>query len=76
MTTTNPKSLPTELWYKVFEHVNKDRDLVDLWMTYRNVCKTWRNAAEAVFREIHLPKMSIDFQLGALPKLNAPRRFN
>jgi len=71
MTTTNPKGLPTELWYKVFEHVNKDHDLVDLWMTYRNVCKTWRNAAEAVFCENHLPKMSIDFQFGMLPTSTA-----
>lgn len=61
---TNSDRLPAEIWYKVFEQVNQDHDLVDLWMTYRNVCKTWRTVAEAVFREKHLPEMSIDFQLG------------
>jgi hypothetical protein len=67
MTTMNPKSLPTELWYKVFEHANKDHDLVDLWTTYRNICKTWRNAAEAVFRVNHLLNICIGFRLGEPP---------
>lgn len=64
MSASIAKQLPVELWYKVLEHVDKNQELVDLWMSYRHVCRAWRDAAESVFRDMHLSKTTLEFHLG------------
>ena len=55
--------LPLELITKFFEGLTEDIGIARLWLSCRNVSKSWRIAAEEVFREKHLPKMRITIHL-------------
>ena len=55
--------LPLEMITKIFEELTEDIGIATLWLSCRNVSKSWRSAAEKVFREKHLPKMRITIHL-------------
>ncbi|KAK0102617.1 hypothetical protein ONS95_006225 [Cadophora gregata] len=64
MATSQCPSLPNELWTQILENLRADEDLPTLWKSCRNVSTIFRDAAESIFREQHLPKTNIYFFLG------------
>ncbi|KAH6720967.1 hypothetical protein BKA61DRAFT_570597 [Leptodontidium sp. MPI-SDFR-AT-0119] len=58
-------SLPTELWTQILQNLNDDEDLPSLWKSCRHVSTAFRDTAESIFRERHLPKTRFYFYLGA-----------
>ncbi|KAL2060706.1 hypothetical protein VTL71DRAFT_9347 [Oculimacula yallundae] len=64
MATKQRPSLPNELWTQVLGNLTTDEDLPTLWKICRQVSTSFRDAAEAIFIEICLPKTSLLFNLG------------
>ncbi|KAG4416013.1 hypothetical protein IFR04_010838 [Cadophora malorum] len=64
MATKQCPSLPNELWTQILENLRADEDLPTLWKSCRNVNTAFRDAAETIFREQHLPKTKFYFFLG------------
>lgn len=64
MATKQCPSLPNELWTQILENLRADEDLPTLWKRCRNVNTAFRDAAETIFREQHLPKTKFYFFLG------------
>jgi hypothetical protein len=57
-------ALPNELWNRVLENFRKENDLPDIWMSYRFVSTAFKTAVESIFREKHLRKTWIRYELG------------
>jgi hypothetical protein len=59
-------TLPNEIWIRILGNFKKDHELTDAWMSCRHVSTTFRDAVEAIFRDKHLPKTWLAFNLGKL----------
>jgi hypothetical protein len=57
-------TLPNELWIRVLQDLDNEEDIAVLWTTCRHVCTAFKDATESIFRERHLPKTRINFDLG------------
>lgn len=58
MASTSLPHLPVELWAQVLQNVD---DPFTLWITCRQVSRTWRTEGEHVFRTIFLPILHIEW---------------
>jgi hypothetical protein len=63
------RTLPTELWIRVLQNLDEDESITGLWITCRHVCTAFKDATESIFRDRHLPKVRIEFDLGKKPRL-------
>ncbi|KAG9195729.1 hypothetical protein G6011_00850 [Alternaria panax] len=50
--------LPAELWAQVLQNVD---DPLTLWVTCRQVSRTWRKEGEHTFRAIYLPNLHTEW---------------
>jgi hypothetical protein len=64
MTAHQTATLPNELWIRVLQNLDNDENIADLWTTCRHVCTAFKDATETMFRERHLPKTILNFNLG------------
>jgi hypothetical protein len=64
MAAEQTATLPNEIWIRVLQNLDNDESIADLWTTCRHVCTAFKDATESIFRERHLPKTRINFNLG------------
>ncbi|KAH7327328.1 hypothetical protein BKA65DRAFT_510401 [Rhexocercosporidium sp. MPI-PUGE-AT-0058] len=57
-------TLPNELWTQILQNFNSDEDLPTLWKCCRHVSTAFRDAADSIFRDQHLPTTTFCFYLG------------
>ncbi|KAB5545653.1 hypothetical protein GE09DRAFT_1243395 [Coniochaeta sp. 2T2.1] len=62
---SNCPRLPPEIWTKIIS-CTPTRDLSEAWFVCRSVSRTLRAATELVFVTNHLPKVTVNFNLGML----------
>ncbi len=62
--------LPAELWGRVLMVVSDVDDLMYLWTTCRQFCKTFKDEVEFIFREKQLSRTTIVFDPGELKAKN------
>jgi len=56
-------ALPNELWIRVLQNLDDDDGIAELWAC-RHVCTAFKDATESIFRDRHLPKTRLNFNLG------------